>query len=537
MDKYKLRISNFSNSEIQNIIEKNNKIDRLEVEFHEANISNPKSYDCSDVLVIDANFSADMIDTLNANKANYSVVVLSCDDEYFVKLTKEQQDSFFDVWITNSRTVYEYRINHFLYRMRDYFDAELASKQLDTLIDSVPDLIWFKDVIGAHIKVNDSFCKTVNKTKEQIKYRGHCYIWDLDIEEYEQGEFVCMETEEVVIAEQGTFLFDEKVKIGEEMRQLKTYKSAIVGRNGETIGTVGLARDVTDVWNTHAEFKTLINHLPFPMMIVTDDLKFVSANGNFDDIFGIEDDITSFNLEKFGINFFGKSISMPNITEGVISAEIVKNGKVSSFMIEKSAIYDVFNQLNGFFFIFNDVTTQKEYERKLKLISQTDELTELNNRIAIRNYFDSNYLSVCEEQIPFAVMMIDIDYFKNYNDLYGHIKGDNILKEFGNLLIEISKEFDVFVARYGGEEFILVAKGKTAKECEEIAQTLCERVRDLNIIHESSVIANFVTLSIGICYNEKVAQGKTVGDLIKCADTSLYTAKNNGRNQWVITQN
>ena len=124
-------------------------------------------------------------------------------------------------------------------------DLWLTETYLDNTIDPVPDLIWYKDIRGAHLKVNDAFCKVVDKTKEDIAGRGHCYIWGLTPEEYAQGEYVCMETEEEVIQKGTTCLFDEQVKTSEGMRFLLTYKTPIRDEDGSIIGTVGMARDVT----------------------------------------------------------------------------------------------------------------------------------------------------------------------------------------------------------------------------------------------------------------------------------------------------
>ncbi len=538
MDKYNLRISVMGNENIINSIKKVETIDRLSVSCIKIDVADENTYNTADVIIFDANQNIRDIYKVYRKKAPYCVIVLVCEDEDIMDISLKYQDEIFDIWKNDCCALFNYRVRNFLFRMRDYLDAELAQKQLDTLIDSVPDLIWFKDVIGSHIKVNDSFCKTVNKTKEQIKYRGHCYIWDLDIAEYEQGEYVCMETEEVVIKEQGTFLFDEKVKISDEMRQLKTYKSAIVGRNGETLGTVGLARDVTDIWNTHAEFKTLINHLPFPMMIVNKDYNFVSANDEFDNIFGVLSDLSDFDISIFGKKFFNSDIAMKKELNNVIESKLINNGKTLTFSIEKSPIYDVFQELNGYFFIFNDITTQKEYEQKLKLISQTDDLTGLNNRIAIRNYFDANHSNVINNKTPISVMMLDIDYFKNYNDMYGHVSGDKILTSVGDILNKISQDDnDIFVSRYGGEEFLIVALNKSVDETKNIATNIQSMLREYNIENKSSEISDVLTVSIGISYYPEINNTHSVSELIKSADKMLYKAKDSGRNTYAFSNN
>ncbi|MEE1194664.1 MAG: sensor domain-containing diguanylate cyclase [Phascolarctobacterium sp.] len=125
-------------------------------------------------------------------------------------------------------------------------DYHLTQNYFETLINSIPPLIWFKDIRGAHLKVNDSFCAAVGKVKSDVEGRGHYYIWDLKPEEYAAGEYVCLETEEEVLQAQKTLLFDEKVKTRRGLREFKTYKSPIYDDKKTLIGTVGCAIDVTD---------------------------------------------------------------------------------------------------------------------------------------------------------------------------------------------------------------------------------------------------------------------------------------------------
>lgn len=124
-------------------------------------------------------------------------------------------------------------------------DAWLCRNYLEQTIDTLPDLIWFKDLKGLHWKVNDAFCNTVDKTKEDIAGKDHYYIWGISREEYEKTEFVCVETEEEVLRARKTCLFDEKVMGKDGLRKLKTWKTPIFEEDGSIIGTVGIARDVT----------------------------------------------------------------------------------------------------------------------------------------------------------------------------------------------------------------------------------------------------------------------------------------------------
>lgn len=129
-----------------------------------------------------------------------------------------------------------YKMSKDFWQTRNYFDST---------INSIPNLVWYKDKEGVHKKVNQSFCKAVNKTMEQIEGRGHFYIWDIEPDEYAKGEYICMESEYEVMEKRETCVFEETVKIGDSMRELTTYKSPLYDLDGSVMGTVGVAADVT----------------------------------------------------------------------------------------------------------------------------------------------------------------------------------------------------------------------------------------------------------------------------------------------------
>ena len=115
-----------------------------------------------------------------------------------------------------------------------------TSHFLDATINNIPNLIWYKDKSGVHEKVNDSFCKTVGKTKEQIQGQRHAYIWDV-----EEDDPACIESENEVMRKRQTVVSEEKVKTGEGQKLLTTYKSPLYDIDGSVMGTVGVAIDVT----------------------------------------------------------------------------------------------------------------------------------------------------------------------------------------------------------------------------------------------------------------------------------------------------
>ncbi len=134
-------------------------------------------------------------------------------------------------------------------------DAWLTSNYLERTINTLPDMVWFKDIEGLHLKVNDAFCQSVNKTKEDVEGRDHYYIWGISREEYENSDYICVDTEADVIKARKTCLYDEEVMAADGLRKLKTYKTPIFDGD-EIIGTVGIARDVTKMYEYE---KTIVN--------------------------------------------------------------------------------------------------------------------------------------------------------------------------------------------------------------------------------------------------------------------------------------
>lgn len=204
----------------------------------------------ADVILADlqGNDSETMLRILLYYKTETSQLILLADKEQTQLLMAQDLSAVTDIWtMPMSEEEMRFRFSGWqqTYKMsKDYWQTQTY---LDTIINSVPHMIWYKDKTGAHMKVNDFFCKTVNKTMEQIEGRGHYYIWDLTPDDYAKGEFICMESEFEVMDKRETCIFDEDVKIGDEMRKLQTYKSPLFDIDGSVMGTVGVALDVTDL--------------------------------------------------------------------------------------------------------------------------------------------------------------------------------------------------------------------------------------------------------------------------------------------------
>ncbi len=165
---------------------------------------------------------AEVLQSLLAWKKKDGQLILLADAEQSGRLMEQNLAEVTDIWtkpLTEKELLFRFAKWQCTYKeSKDYWQNR---NYFETMINSVPHLIWFKDKEGAHMKVNDYFCKAVNKTMEQIEGRGHYYIWDIDPEEYARGEFICMESEYEVMEKRETCVFDETVKIGDSMRELK----------------------------------------------------------------------------------------------------------------------------------------------------------------------------------------------------------------------------------------------------------------------------------------------------------------------------
>lgn len=181
----------------------------------------------------------------------------------------------------------------------------------------------------------------------------------------------------------------------------------------------------------------------------------------------------------------------------------------------------------------SDKTTVDLNSKKLDLLDQVyyDVLTEIHNRRFLEENLKQMIKLIACSAGMLSVLMVDVDFFKRYNDTYGHSKGDDCLRAIAKTLNSSIKRQDDFVARYGGEEFIIVLPNTNGKDACTIADKILENIRNCNIPHRKNDAAACVTISIGVT-TANVISGQNSKDFIKKADEALYIAKKEGRNRY-----
>lgn len=201
-------------------------------------------YKCSAVLINDGDdWTPQQIDAKFGGEA--VLVVCTAQPE---KLTDEQLARVQHLWpwpLSDKLAVFHYR--RLLAELHLQKELWHARNCLRTVVDTMPGFVWFKDMEGRHLQVNQAFCEMVGKPMEAVEGRKHYEIWGITPEQYAEGEYVCLETDMAIAANPQPTRFEEQVlhsRLG--LRQLETYKAPVFDEDGNMIGNIGVAKDVTD---------------------------------------------------------------------------------------------------------------------------------------------------------------------------------------------------------------------------------------------------------------------------------------------------
>ena len=207
---------------------------------------------------------------------------------------------------------------------------------------------------------------------------------------------------------------------------------------------------------------------------------------------------------------------------------------------EKQLIIKLNNDLQG------ELSKQKQAETELKAekakvdnlvdkllkLSMIDGLTEIPNRRHFDEYMGKEWSRCSREKIPLSLILCDIDYFKAYNDRYGHLEGDKCLRNIAAVLSEYARRGGDMAARYGGEEFAIILPNTSKENAAILAEQIHLAIGELAMEHKGSKVSNIITASFGVA---TIIPDREIRStvLVSLADKALYQAKQNGRNQVV----
>lgn len=224
--------------------------------------------------------------------------------------------------------------------------------------------------------------------------------------------------------------------------------------------------------------------------------------------------------------------------------ELINESGRRYFLSIKFPIKNGDNNIIGVCGLSTDITERKRHEVEIKEMAEqleiernyaqaeaiTDGLTGLYNRRYFDNILRKEFYRLKRTGEPLSLIMIDIDYFKNYNDTYGHLEGDNCLKLVStSIRKKVTRTTDI-VARYGGEEFVVVLPMTNETGALKIAENIRQEVENLNLPNSSSKISDVLTISLGVTTALRMI-AESPNQIIHLADDALYKAKENGRNR------
>ena len=202
--------------------------------------------------------------------------------------------------------------------------------------------------------------------------------------------------------------------------------------------------------------------------------------------------------------------------------------------VDAGPIHDDHGRLIAVVETLRDMTEQKLAQMALQSLAVKDGLTGIANRRSFDETLAAEWLRSQREQTHLSLILADVDYFKRFNDTYGHQKGDACLKAIAEAFEALAFRPADLAARYGGEEFAVILPTTHGEGAAEVAARILEAVRALDIPHNTSGVGQTVSVSIGIATIIPAA-GMVSESLVAAADRALYAAKDGGRNRVIVS--
>lgn len=331
----------------------------------------------------------------------------------------------------------------------------------------------------------------------------------------------------------------------------------IMNVKAEKLGISVLAMDISsrlkgepDMERQQQHIREIYRVAPIGIYHVTTEGRITMANAEYAWMLGYESSEAVVNhIDNFAAQIFFDQEKAEEFMFNIFEADQVVRFRCRLKRKDNSYLWTVcyakttkneFNRIDGFdgfsIDISTTIRTEQALERaneKLKRITMIDGLTQIPNRRKFDEYLASEWARHFRDKNPLSIIFCDIDFFKFYNDTYGHQAGDDCLQKVARAIHDGPRRASDMVARYGGEEFVAVLPNTNPQSAKIIAEKIRTAVRNLKIEHSRSTIDDYITLSLGISTITPESDN-SIEDLIALADKAMYEAKERGRNQSVV---
>jgi len=413
----------------------------------------------------------------------------------------------------------------------------IASESLQKqILQTVPDLIWLKDRDGHYLMSNPQFELFINKTEPEIIGKT-----DYDFFDQETAD-VFREHDKIAEAANQPSSNEERLTFANDGRSrlFETIKIPMRDDSGETIGILGVARDITE--RKLAEEQSRLAASVFEttregILITNFENQIIDANPACCKITGYSKaELLGENPSKLSANIqaaeiyknLWTSLSEAGYWQGDLWNRH-KNGEVYAERISISKVEDELGKLTHYVGVFSDVTYIKEHEAELEKIAHNDALTGLPNRLLLRDRMSQAFSQTTRHKKLIAICYLDLDGFKPVNDEYGHKAGDLVLVEIAKRLLQGVRTGDT-VSRLGGDEFVLLMLDiENKEELESIIQRIIQKIASPIELPDCIVS---VSASMGITLYPHDDNEADI--LLRHADQAMFEAKEKGKNCFVF---
>lgn len=493
------------------------------------------------------------------NKASHKITIEAAPIRLLV------DDSFHDIEISAKRIHYK-GVSTWLCYLKDVnallrAERELTEERelLRKVLDSIPEQIAIKSPKGTLIGCNEAWAIANNTTVTKATGRR---LFDLL-----PADLVSKQKQQELVVWGGEKFIDQawvENKNG-ELSLINTAKLPLYTDKDTIFALLSVESDVTDLYNLNKKLEdenmqrketeialskqnmllsTVFDASIDPIGLLDNEGRIIGANNAFAKLMGLNstDIIGQLQSELLsperGDWAERQNQEVLESGEPLIFDELIfYEGQKIWFEVCKTPFKDSESNYQGIVIIARDITLRKQTEEKLSYEASDfeskmlhDPLTRIANRRAFDLEFEKLWQEACDDQELLSIVMCDVDFFKAYNDNYGHQKGDQVLRDVGQALSQACEELGCFAARYGGEEFVVIFKGGNATKALKVAEIIREAILDTRIEHLYSSVNTIVTMSMGLA-SILPSKLNAMPMLLAQADSAMYEAKKQGRDQ------
>ena len=433
---------------------------------------------------------------------------------------------------------------------------------LRKVLDSIPQQIAFKSPKGTIIGCNKSWAKANQTT---VAYATGRRVLDM----LPTAAVNKQKQQETQVWTGETFNSQEWLQQKDrELSLINIVKLPLYNDKGTVFAILSIDHDITDLYTLNEKLKdenlqrkktekalskqnvllsSVFSASTDPIGLLDQDGRVIAANHSFAKLMGAAvEDIIGHRQQDFLPAERAEWAERQNqqvfeTAEQLIFDEVFFNeGKKMWYEVYKTPFKDPESDYKGIVIMGRDITLRKETEEKLSSdVSEFeakmlhDQLTRIGNRRAFDMQFSKLWQEACDEQELLSLVICDIDFFKNYNDNYGHQKGDQALQRVAGALQTVCEKAGCFAARYGGEEFAVLIKGGNATNALKVTEKIRVEIKEAQIEHLYSSVNTVVTISLGLS-SMFPSELNSMKILLAEADSALYAAKEAGRDQTAV---